>query len=171
MRKKKKVSDAVGLRGFFRVQLEESGEIVGDSGWKQNNITTSGLEFWAKAIAATAGSDQVTHVAVGTGGNPASNATALAGEILGSSNRVGVTVGFTDRAASNSASTLEFTATFASSDSYLTGTQSSNLSNIGLFGQSQTGTLHAGKTYASSSWASNQNVNCSYQIQLTGPTA
>ena len=62
--------------------------------------------------------------------------------------------------------TAQFTATFASSDSFLTA--AANLSNIGIFAASTTDdTLFAGNTYASSSCATNQNVNMTYQIRFS----
>jgi hypothetical protein len=42
-----------------------------------------------------------------------------------------------------------------------------NISNIGLFNSSSTGTLFAGNTYASSSCASNQAVNITYDITFS----
>jgi hypothetical protein len=62
---------------------------------------------------------------------------------------------------------VQFTATFASSDSFMSAT--ANISNIGLFQQSNvtTGTLFAGNTYASSSCATNQNVNATYTVSFS----
>ena len=152
---------AVKLRGFFRVNIEEDGEIVGDSGWVENQVTNLGFKLYlADNIGKSAGSKQIGYVALGTGAAPASNATTLPGEISGSTQRRAVTY---SNVASN---TAQFTATFASSDSHLGGT--SNLSNIGLYATTTTGdTLFAGNTYASSSCATNQNVNVTYQIRFS----
>jgi hypothetical protein len=99
-------------------------------------------------------------VALGTGAAPASNATALPGEISASTQRTGVTY------ANVASSTAQFTATFSSSDSFLAG--ASNLSNIGLFATTTVGdTIFAGNTYASSSCNTNQNVNITYQIRFS----
>ena len=67
-------------------------------------------------------------------------------------------------AATNGSTSGQFTATFSSADSFVTNTQ--NLSNIGLFATSAAGTLFAGNTFASSSCATNQNVNVTYNINF-----
>ncbi|MFA5583305.1 MAG: hypothetical protein WDA09_03745, partial [Bacteriovoracaceae bacterium] len=74
------------IRGFFRVQLtkEENGteKIVGDSGWRENQVTNLGIQdYIVDNLVGAAGGKSVTHMALGTGGAPASNATSLAGEI------------------------------------------------------------------------------------------
>lgn len=149
--------DGVRVKGMFRVQLEENGEIVGDSGWHENLITNYGF---ANAICAlighTTGSIQVSHLALGSGGVPVATDTTLAGEVV---KRQAVTV------AVNSSKTVQFTGTFSSSNSFVTNSQ--NISNIGLFGTSSTGSLIAGNTFASSTCATNQNVNTSYQISFS----
>ena len=33
-----KQTDKIGLRGMFRVQIKEDDKIVGDSGWKKNQV-------------------------------------------------------------------------------------------------------------------------------------
>ena|SRR3990167_8420213 len=155
------------LRGFYRVQIaEDDGEIVGDSGLLENQITNLGvLQYLVNTLGAIAGSKQITHVVLGTGGAPASNDTALAGECVGTSSggRQAVT------AASSGSTAVQFTGTFSSANSFVTQTQ--NISNIGLFNTSSftTGTLFAGNTYASSSCATNQNVNITYTITFSRP--
>ena len=151
----------VKLEGFSRVQIEEDGRIVGDSGFVgPNQITNDGvLNYIVDALGSSNTRKYVSYVALGTGGAPASNATALAGEITSSTKREAVTF------ANVASTTAQFTATFASSDSFLAGT--SNLSNIGLFASSAANALFAGNTYTSSSCATNQNVNVTYQIRFT----
>ena len=78
---------------------------------------------------------------------------------MGSTQRKAPTVSVT------SSKTLRFTATFYSSDSFLTG--ASNLQNVGLFESSAANSLFAGNTYASSSCNTNQNVNVTYDIQFS----
>lgn len=150
---------AIALKGLYRLQIDEDGHIVGDSGWKENVVTNDGLnDYVMRVMAATAGSKTISHVALGTGGSPASNATTLGGEITHASNsRAAATLATSDR-------TLQVTATFASSDSFMTA--SANISNIGLFQQSNTntGTILAGNTYTSSALATNQNVNITYNL-------
>ena len=152
----------VKIEGFSRVAIEENGKIVSDSGWiGPNQITNAGfLNFLCHLLGASAGSSQIGFVALGTGGVPASNATTLPGEIMSSTKRTAPTY------ANVGSTTAQFTATFASSDSFLTA--SADLDNIGLFAATNTNaTLFAGNTYASSSCGTNQNVNCTYQVRFS----
>lgn len=157
------MESTIKLKGFFRLQIEDgpTGKIVGDSGWVQNQVTNDGFKLYlADNIGKSAGSKQIAYVALGTGAAPASNATTLPGEIMASTQRTGVTY------ANVSSSTAQFTATFSSGDSFLTG--SSDLANIGLFATTSTSdTIFAGNTYNSSSCDTNQNVNITYQIRFS----
>lgn len=150
------------IHGFSRIQIEEDGKIVGDSGFVgPNQITNDGfLNYLVKLIGASAGSVQVGFVAIGTGTVPGAAATTLPGEIMSSTQRKAVTF------ANVGSTTAQFTATFASSDSFLSG--ASNLANIGLFNATTTNaTIFAGNTYTSSSCNTNQNVNVTYQIRFS----
>ncbi len=145
----------IPVKGFYRVHIEQDGEVVGDSGWKENIVTNLGFnQYLVSALGAIAGSKQVSHLALGTGGTPAATDTALTGEVV---KRQAVTA-----ATSSSSKTVRFTGTFDSANSFVTSTQ--NISNIGLFNSSATGTLFSGNTYTSSACATNQNVNCTYDI-------
>lgn len=149
------MSDTLTIKGMFRVTITEDGELVGDSGWQENQVTNLGFnQYLVSTLGAIAGSKQVSHAALGTGGVPAAAATTLAGEV---EKRKSVTA-----ATSSSSKTVRFTATFGSSDSFVTKTE--NISNIGLFNTSSGGTLFAGNTYASSSVATNQQVNATYDV-------
>lgn len=152
---KSKMSDGLKVKGFYRVQLTDGDRVVGDSGWKQNVVTNDGFnDYLVKLLGGISGSKQVSHMALGTGGAPATNATSLTGEVEA---RASVTA-----ASSSSSKTVRFTATFSSANSFVTNTR--NISNVGLFNSSTSGTLFAGNTYASSSCATNQNVNATYDI-------
>lgn len=159
--KKRGVRDGLTIKGFFRVQIEgPGGEIAGDSGWIENQVTNDGFKlFLADNIGASAGSKQITHAALGTGTAPAAGANTLPGEISGSSRRNAPTY------ANVSSKTAQFTGTFASSDSFLAA--ASTLNNIGLFGNSSGNSIFAGNTYATSSCDTNQNVNYTYQIRFS----
>jgi len=149
------MQDGLKIKGMFRLKITENGKIVGDSGWKQNQITNDGFnDYLCKALGAVSGSKQVSHLALGTGGVPAASATTLAGEVQA---RQAITA-----ASSSSSKTIRFTGTFSSANSFVTAT--ANVSNIGLFNSSSTGTLFAGNTFASSAVATNQNVNSTYDI-------
>lgn len=155
------------IKGFSRVQITEpqadgTEKIVGDSGFcGPNQITNLGfLNYLVKLLGASAGSAQVGYVALGTGSAPNASHTTLNGEVMSSTQRKAVTFGTVN------STTAQFTATFASSDSFLTA--AANLSNIGLFAATTTNdTLFAGNTYTSSSCATNQNVNVTYQIRFS----
>lgn len=152
---KKSTNDTINIKGIYRVQITEEGRVVGDSGWKRNQVTNLGFnQYLVSALGAIAGSKQVSFLALGSGGAPAASDTSLAGEV---EKRQGVTA-----ATSSSSKTVRFTGTFDSSNSFLT--SSRNLSNVGLFNSSSTGTLFAGNTYTSSAVATNQNVNVTYDV-------
>ena len=153
--------DGVRVRGFYRVQITEPNpgenpEIVGDSGLLENQVVNLGfLHYLVNSLGSIAGSKYITHAGVGTGTAPGAAATSLEGE----TDKRTSTVNSSTVAGSK---TLRMTMTFGSSDSFVTATR--NLSNIGLFNTSAAGTLFSGNTYASSSCATNQNVNATYDI-------
>lgn len=153
--------DKTGLRGFFRVQIaNQDGSLAGDSGWLENQVTNLGFnEYLVSTLGAIAGSKQISHAALGTGSQPGAAHTSLEGELDPTNARAAVTA-----ATSSGSKTVRFTATFNSSQSFASATV--NISNIGLFNTSEvtTGTVFAGNTYASSSCATNQNVNVTYDI-------
>lgn len=152
----KNTNDSVKVQGMFRVNITENGKVVGDSGWRKNQITNLGFNQYLVGSLGNISGKSVTHAALGTGGAPAAADTTLAGE---QSVRAALTV-----ATSSSSKTLRNTATFSSAASFVTA--SKNISNIGLFNTSTaaTGTLFAGNTYASSTVATNQDVNVTYDI-------
>jgi hypothetical protein len=153
------MAECLKVKGAYRLTIaDQDGTIRGDSGWHDNQITNLGfLNFLIGTMAARAGSIQVSHLALGTGGAPAAADTTLSGEIQ---KRQAVTA-----ATSNTSKAITFTGTFSSANSFCTTTQ--NISNIGLFGTSSGGTLMCGNTFASSSCASNQNVNVTYTLSLS----
>jgi len=166
-KKKNLAQEGLKVRGFYRIQIENDDKTVaGDSGWRENAVVNLGFNnYLVRTLGAIAGSAQISHIALGTGGAPGATDTALAGEVVtngsGSVVRSAVTA-----ATSATSKTVRFTATFASANSFLTA--SANISNIGLFNLSgpttASGSLFAGNTYASSACATNQNVNATYDI-------
>lgn len=160
-------TDAIKVRGFFRVNITENQDgkevVVGDSGWRENQVVNLGFDqYLCQTLAGMGGSKTVSHMALGTGGAPAAADTSLAGEIgdAASSRK-------TVSPSTIASKTVQFTAAFNSVDSFITA--SKNISNIGLFNTSttQAGTIFAGNTYTSSSLATNQNVNATYQIRFS----
>jgi len=159
--KKHVAKERVSIRGFSRVQIVEAGRITGDSGLIGPNLVVNlGFEqFLVRTLGGMASSKTVSHVALGTGGAPAAVDTALAGEVMSSTQRKTVT------AAVVASKTQQFTATFASSDSFVTTTF--NISNVGLFNTSSGGTIFAGNTYTSSLLNTNQDVNVTYEVRFS----
>lgn len=162
-----KSTETMKIRGMFRLQIEDgaTGKIVGDSGWKQNQITNLGFNNIVNQLGTSLTGSKISHAALGTGGAPAASDTTQAGEV--STNGSGSVVRAALTAATSSSSkTLRNTATFSSANSFLTA--SANISNIGLWQTSgpttASGTLMAGNTYTSSVCATNQNVNVTYDL-------
>ena len=163
MIKSKNHSDGMKVRGFFRVQLlEDEASVVGDSGWCENQVTNLGMRQYLVGWLVSGTGKSVTHMALGTGGAPASDATVLEGGIFHqygnatTNSRAGVSTSVV------ASGTAQFTAGFASENSFLTA--SANIANIGLFetyltSAANLGTLFAGNTFASSTCATNQSIN------------
>lgn len=138
-------ADGVGVRGFYRLQINEAGKVVGDSGWRENQVVNLGFQDYLSAtLGAVAGSKQITYAMLGTGTAPASNATALPGEITDvAAARCAVTP---TTIASN---TVQFAFTLASS----VYTEAKTIQNVGLINHSSTataGTIFSGNTYTTS---------------------
>ncbi len=154
-----KINENKTPRGFYRIKLEDgkTGKKTGDSGWLENQVTNLGVQDYLLQWLCenTASGKSVSHVALGTGAAPGSSSTSLGGEV---DKRTSVSTSI------ESSRTAQFTAQFNSSNSFVTTTQ--DIANIGLFNTSSGGTIFAGNTYSSSSCATNQNVNVTYQIRF-----
>jgi len=153
--------DRVIAHGFSRVQIVNGdGSVDGDSGFVgPNQIVDLGFNHYiVSTLGAIAGSKVVAFAALGTGSQPGAAHTDLDGELVGT----GVSRAALTNATTTGSKTLDCRATFSSTNSFTTGT--SNISNIGLFNVNAAGSLFCGNTFASSSCATNQNVNVTYQI-------
>jgi hypothetical protein len=173
-RKQKENVTKMTICGFSRVQLKENGEVVGDSGWLQNQLQDGGVQqFLMNLVAKTTGSLQVAAMAIGSGSMPASNDTSLNGEYgsagTGTNRRIGQGTGgwavvTNQRGATNGTATLQFAGSWGSASC----NASSNISNIGLYDISTgAGSLFAANTYTSSQWNTNQDLYASYQIRFS----
>lgn len=152
-----KTKAKVKIRGFYRLQLvdKDNGKICGDSGWRENTVVNQGFQdYICKSIGGIAGSKQVTHMAIGTGTAPGVADTSLQGE---TGNRVTTTNSVV------SSKTMQCTAQFAGTDMGGTCT----IQNVALVNTSSGGTILCGTTYSTSQWASNQNVNATYQLRFS----
>ncbi len=184
-RRRKSHKDGIKVRGFFRIQVtegdpnhpetlkvvgdsgvDENGELINGDGWRENLVTATGFQqYLALTLAGSAGSKTISHMLVGTGGAPASNDTALSGEITHATNSRKTVAPTT--AASGAGYNVSFAAAFNSADSFLTA--SANLSNVALVNTLTTnvGTIFAGNTYASSAVATNNNLAVTYAIKFS----
>ena len=169
MARSKKVESAhptvsVGMHGMFRINIVEDGKVVGDSGYKHNLITSSGLtNYLTYVFASSAGSQIISLAALGSGSLVASNATILPGSLATTLHKT-VSKTFITRAASTDGNTARYLATWVS------GTSTAQISNVGLYGVA-TDALFCGGTYASSSIASNQAVNLTYDVIFLASTS
>ena len=140
----------IGIKGFARLQIvdNKSKKIVGDSGWFENQITNYGLNSCIVAAPIGAASVQAAGLMLGNGTNPASDAVAL----HSSNTDYYSTFGPAVVASLTARMTQSFNGTLGAA----------TLANIGVFAASS-GTLLAGKTFASSALATTQSVNCTYE--------
>jgi hypothetical protein len=148
-------NEKVGIRGFSHVQIMDGDKIVGDSLWNENTVTNLGFnQYLVSSLGSIAGAKYVSHVGLGTGAGPAAADTALGSEV---GTRQAVTA-----ATSSGSKTARFTATFAAG--WHSSAGAFNISSIGLYNTVSGGTCFSGNTFASSSCASNQAVNVTYDI-------
>ena len=152
-----KVKDCVKVKGFVRFQMVDAktGKVLSEpTPWMKNQVVNVGYQdFICGSIGNVGASKQISHMAIGTGTVPGAAATTLDGEV---GSRV------TTLNSVNSSKTLQMTCQFAGTDMASTVT----IQNVGLFNSISGGALAAGITYATSQWASNQNVNATYQLRF-----
>lgn len=148
------------VKGFFHLNIEEDGKIVGDSGRVKNLVTRHGFQHICLRIGTSLSGTQFSHFNVGEGTAPATNSTSLHSEVSGTNNAVQRQVA---TAATQAGSvTLRFTGTMSSANSFVTAQE--NISNVGIFNHSSGSSLCAGAAYASSTCDTNQNVNITYDL-------
>jgi hypothetical protein len=152
---KKREQDSITVKGFSRVQIvdKKTRKIIGDSGWGPNQVTNYGLNSCIVAAPVGAGSVQAAGFMLGSGTNPASDATALP-----NSN--------TDYYSAFGQSTVIDSLTARMTQSFDGTLGAATLANIGIFAASD-GSLIAGKTFASSALSTDQDVNCSYELRYS----
>ena len=155
----------IRMRGFSRLRIvDPDGTIAGESGWNENTVVNDGkLQYLVRALASSAGSKYLSSAALGEGTDTIAAAdTALNSEVVGTQ---GSQIRDAMTMESSGSTALRCTGTFASGDSFVTATE--DIGEIGLFLSSTGGTIFAGNTYGTSSCASNQNVNYTYDITFT----
>jgi hypothetical protein len=158
----KRKGDPVNVKGFFRVQLTESGKVVGDSGWHSNLVVNNGFSnYLTDLLGAGASSKFVSRMMLGSGTDPAATDNTLNGE-FNTATYTRTTVTF----ANVGSKTARFTATFASANSHILA--STTLGNIGIINNTTSaGTMMAAKSFATSQWNTNQDVNATYEIRFS----
>ena len=154
-------NEGLKARGFFRLKILEAGAVVGDSGWRENQIVNLGFEdYLCQTLAGMAGSKTISFAVLGTGTAPGAADTSLNGEITDASNmRMAVTP------TTIASKTVQFAFTLNSNII----TAAKTIQNVGLINTSTTnvGTIFAGQTYTTSALATNQVINGSYQIRFS----
>lgn len=160
-RRQRSPGDRIKIRGFLRVHILENGKVVGDSGWKPNQVVNLGFQHYLCDLLGQGGtSKQISRMMLGTGTAPGATDTTLNGE-LNTATYTRTTVTY----AAVSSKTARFTATFASANSHITAAVT--LQNIGIINNTTSaGTLMAGNTYATSQWNTNQDVQTTYEIRF-----
>lgn len=149
------MSDKIVLKGFLRAQIvdKKTRKVVGDSGWIQNQITNYGLESCFVGSPIGAGSEQVAAIILGSGTNPASNTASLP-----NSN--------TDYYAAFDYSSVIGSLTARMSASFDGTLGAATFANMGIM-NAITDPLIAGKTFASSALATDQDINATYEIRYS----
>lgn len=147
----------MSVTGMFRVKLGEEKDgkvtVVGDSGWKKNEVTNLGFQnYIVGRIGNLAASKYVGAMIIGTGTAPGAAHTTLDGE--------------TKRQSCGNAAvaskTLRCTLSIASG-AHPTGTPT--IQNIALIETTASdGTILCGNTYATSVWNTNQGLSATYDL-------
>lgn len=149
-------------RGFYRINILENGKVIGDSEWKENQITDLGYSHYLlDLLGKSSSSKQISRMMLGTGTAPNATHNTLNGE-LNTATYTRTTVTYANVASR----TARFTATFASSSSHITAAVT--LQNIGIINDTTSaGTMMAGNTYATSQWNTNQDLQATYEIRFS----
>ena len=162
-RKNKGSSEGITAKGFFRLNiLNPDGKVVGDTGWKKNQVVNLGFQdYLCKTMAGSTGSKVITYGIIGTGTAPGAAATSLNGEITdAAANRCAVTPTII------ASKTVQFAFSLASNVC----TEAKTIQNVALINHSSTataGTIFCGNTYVTSALATNQSIAASYQIRFS----
>lgn len=148
-------AEGIKVHGFFRIRLGEGKKIVGDSGWKKNEVTNLGFQNYICAlIGGVGGSKQVEMCIIGTGTAPNVTDTTLDGETKRQTCGNAVVASKTMRA------TLSI-----ASDDHPGGTPT--IRNIALIENTASdGTILCGNIYDTSVWNSNQGLSATYELRF-----
>lgn len=155
------------IEGFVRLQImdyDKEGNpsiIAGDSGWSgPNQMTDIGfINYINYLLGNSAGSLQVHYAAVGSGSTPAAAATVLPNEYGTGDYRRTVTY------SAPSSTKIRFVASWASTDQ--TTGANYTVNNAGLYHTNNVNSIMCGKTFATSTWGTNQALNLTYELNLS----
>jgi hypothetical protein len=161
------IRDGIRVRGFARVQIGEHDpktkklkRIVGDSGWFENVITTDGKNsYLAAKVGSLSGSKTPTFLFLGTQTNAVnSTQTTMSGDLTAYPTATNGRKTLTATTAATGS--LQMTASWSSTDN---GT-ATTIGSLGIVDISTTASFSMGAaaTFATSAWATNQNVSATY---------
>ena len=153
------LTQGVRMKGCFRVRLGEDidgkHQVVGDSGWQDNVVVNLGVaDYILKWLQTGVGGKEADTIIIGTGAEPASDATAIAGSTVQSAGTTSDVDSRTHQVVNN-----------WTTDDHPGGTPA--ISNAALANQG-TGsyTIFCGGSFATSTWNSNQALSITYQVQF-----
>jgi len=151
--------NTIKVKGFFRAQIvDKAGKIVGDSGWKKNQITDNG---WNSCIVlgplGGAGSYPAAYGALGTGtAAVASNATAIVG-MLNSTSDAYIALATSIVSSKTARFTFQYDGSLGSG----------NVAQEGLFSGQTTGGMIAANTFNSSALGAAQSINITHELRFS----
>jgi hypothetical protein len=166
-RKKKEFGAVTTIAGFYRVNIvdPETGEIKGDSGWRQNVISNLGLaNYLAYGFASSGGSTGLSpkYMILGSlQSSHASNLVNATGAFNFASAASIATSSHATRGAQSDGHTVRFLATFVSGSLFTT---TSTIASIALIHTTNATSAMCAGSFTASTLGSAQAVNCSYDI-------
>ena len=155
------MKDSMSIKGFFRVQIVDSKtkKVKGDSGWKENVVTSQGLNYTLGGCAVgRSDSKQAKYLLLGSASAPNFSHASLSGSV-GSFSAFATS----DLGTAAASQTARMTCQFGSG---LIVGGSVNISNIGVFPTNSNASMIAGQAFTSSQWNTNQDVNVTYELRL-----
>lgn len=149
----------IRVKGFFRAQIvNKAGKIVGDSGWRKNQITDNG---WNSCLVAgpigAAGSYKAAFGALGTGTDAiATDATAIVGTLNSTSNAY---IALATSVVSSKTARVTF--------QYDGSLGSGNVAQEGLFSGQTSGGMICCNTFDASALGAAQSINLTHELRFS----
>jgi len=157
MRKIKSKGDGVRVRGFLRGQIvdRKTGKIVGDTGWKENLVTTYGLTALALLIAGNAGGKPAVYGSLGTQTDAITAAQTVLSGTANCNSFQALTTSISGTA------TAQFTCQFGSASQ-----TAATIGAVALHTTNAAGGLIAGQIFTTSQMTTAQDFNLTYQLRF-----